>query len=79
MRVVWVWEATGKEVGREPGQPEGVVLSGKFVEVRVDIWNRMNERGWDGLHCEPGLDPDPALGRTLDDIVKEVKHIGMSS
>ena len=69
MQVVWLGEAVSEEVRHEPGEPEGVVLSGKATEVSIDIQNRSDKCGWDCPHCLPCLNPNLAPDLAQDDIV----------
>ena len=69
MRVVWFGETASEEVRREPGEPEGIVLSGKAIEVGIDVRNRSDECCRDRPNCTPCLNPDLAPDLARDDIL----------
>jgi len=69
VQVVWLGEAVSKEVWHKPGEPEGIVLSGKATEVSINIRNRSDECSQDHPHCPPCLNPDLAPDLAWDDIV----------
>ena len=58
----------GEEVWCQLSEPECVVLSGEAIEIRIDVWNWMNESGWNSFDCSSSFEADHAPDRARDEV-----------